>query len=197
MGRRLRLSFCQPKPQPRNAVALFQGRKLSGRRADFCGISRLIPLILLQKLLAQSGLPVNRLPALALHHLSPGRKYLSVHRHLKACLFVLAGRIEHRQETPHHKIIDPPLVHRHVIQLHKFLRGNDGVVIRHLGVIDKEGLLRKGTVHQPPGKLLIGAHPAGRQPLLNRRKDVGAKISGVRPGIRQHLMVFVKPLHNV
>ena len=84
-----------------------------------------------------------------------------------------------------------------MIQLHELLRGDNGVVIRHLGIVDKKRLFRKGTIRKTACQSLVGAYGAGRQPLLNGWKNVRTQVAGIRSGIGEYLVILVQPLHDI
>ena len=190
MSRRLGLPLGQGQSQRRESVSLFQRRKLriTGPSIVLSLVLRFLPSVLVL---------INGSPPLVLHHPAPGSKQFPAHRHLNTGLLILAGRIEHRQEPAHHQIVDPSLIHGHVIQLHELLRGDNGVVIRHLGIVDKKRLFRKGTIRKTACQNLVGAYGAGRQPLLNGWKNVRTQVAGIRSGIGEYLVILVQPLHDI
>ena len=89
---------------------------------------------------------VDLLPAGRFHRFSTGGEHFTADIHRETHLLVLKWWIEHRQEPAHHQVVDPALVDGHVLQAHKLLRGDDGVVVGHLGVVDKGCLRRESLI---------------------------------------------------
>ena len=89
---------------------------------------------------------INLFPAGRFHRFSTGGENFSADIHSQAHLLVLKRWIEDRQEPADNQVVDPPLVDGHVLQAHKLLRGDDGMVVGHLCIVDKRSLRRKGLV---------------------------------------------------
>ena len=126
-----------------------------------------------------------------------GSKTLAIALRDDRCLFISVRRIEYRQESAHHEIIDPPLIDGHVGEVHKLFRRDDRMVIGDLRVIHKARSRRDLFIKQCPRKLPVRSHRACLQPFLNRRNDIRSQISGIRSRVGQHLMILIESLHDI
>ena len=84
-----------------------------------------------------------------------------------------------------------------MVQLHELFRGDDGVMVRYLGIVHKERFCREGLHGKAPCQGAVRSNRAGLQPFLQGWQDVAGQISGICPGIGQHLMVLIQALHDV
>ena len=80
---------------------------------------------------------IHRFPSCGLHDISMGSKPLTAALRDDRCLFIFIRRIQHRKKSPHHKIIDPSLVDRHMGEIHELFRRDDRMMVRDLRIIYK------------------------------------------------------------
>ena len=141
---------------------------------------------------------LDRLPARVEPDPSVGAQELARDLRVDPRAGVDRGRMEGRQEAAHDQVVDPRLALRQRVEVGGARRGNDRVVIAHLGVVDvaaPQG--RKAAREQPLGRLGVGSAGHRRHHRAQPGRDVPGQVAGVRARIGDQLALLVEGLRRL
>ena len=135
-------------------------------------------------------------PPLLEHCSSGGVEPFPLGQQLRPGAPVLVGGIETGQKPFDHHQINPFLLQGEAGQIRRLLGGDDGVVIRHLGIVDAG--LGDGTPVPLNFGHIGGEFPPGHgpQPFGQGGDDVLGQVTGIGAGVGEHLVNLIQPLHD-
>jgi len=139
---------------------------------------------------------VNSLPARICDGLPLSIKRVLSDGECQIHFLIAAGRGEHREEAPHHEVIDVAFLRREGREIGRLLCGDDSMVVGHLLIVDDRLRGDRLCAQDGTGIGRIGAGHDPTQPLREGRHDVVGNIAGIRARIGQKLVGFIEPLHD-
>ena len=112
-------------------------------------------------------------------------------------LLIGTRRHQHRKEAAHDEVINIPLRSGELPQVRGLLRGDDGVMIRDLGIVHQIFGRKRAAAHQLLRKGLVVPCHHGTQAVRQRRNDVVGDVARIRARIGQQLVLLIEGLHKI
>ena len=110
-------------------------------------------------------------------------------------LLILKGRIKSGQEAPHHQVVQRFLVRSELVRIHLLAGGDDGMVVRDLGIIVYTGRKRQlAVLAGQPADIGRVDRRQGLHGLVDAAHHVPGQVTAVRARIGQRLAPLIQGL---